>query len=208
MLGDLATRLSKTEPDLWQKAHARAYELVREPRIAYAIEALADELVARAAKGFGMSSAAIGACIAQRNDEFDSRRLLYGQRAPRPTLKGSTPSEELARREATVREIGATRKAKSKPTPKPKATTKPRATTQAIRKQRTKRNAAPRGWIATTTFVAVIDGRRETIKAGVSWVRDGHEIVQRYPSRFRPSPGHRKPSITKAAEAAACPSVG
>jgi hypothetical protein len=89
------------------EAFNEAYRLVREPRVANAIEALAGELVARAGKGFGMGSEAIGRVIARANDEFDARHRRLGQRAPRPTLKGCTPSEEIARPNALLAEINA-----------------------------------------------------------------------------------------------------
>jgi excisionase family DNA binding protein len=38
--------------------------------------------------------------------------------------------------------------------------------------------------VATRTFRVVVDGQRQTITAGKSYIDPGHEIVKRFPDRF------------------------
>jgi hypothetical protein len=191
MLESLCQRHSATHPNLWNDCQDRSYALVRQPRNTHIIKAVADEIEARAERGLGMGSAAIGAVIAAARDDYAASQRLYGQR-PRKAkydLTGATPSEEMARRKARLREIGAT-------TPKPatsatSATATPKPT--GTRTTDLPGFGSKGGWIATKTFVVELDGRRETIKAGQSWVRDGHELVRRWPARFKATPGHAKP---------------
>ena len=206
MLQDLAARVAQTDGDMWVRSHNYAHELVRQPRIRYAIEAVADAITAQASKGFGTGSAAIGSVIAQAFDEFDAkqRRPLGAPARKRYSLDGCGPLEELARRDARMAEIGPAKRRAATPAKSPRNRSVGKATAKPTPKRKAARitNAAPGfgspgGWIASKTFTVVLDGRRETVKAGKSWCRDGHELVRRFPGRWEATEGHPKnPSKT------------
>lgn len=173
-LDALCRRLAKSHEHasrLWEEAHARAYEIVRDPRTAYLIECVADELVSRAERGFGMGSLQIGAVIAEARAEYDARRRLYGMTAPGDTLTGSTPSEELAIRKATLEKMGAQTALKA---------------TGRKPSHESRSSATSRWYIATEDATVMYDGKRERIIKGVTGVSADHEWARRYPSKFAP----------------------
>jgi phage head maturation protease len=100
---------------LVNEAERRADEMVTRRDVEYCIERLADELHPKPRR---LTGEQVGAVIAQAKAEIQTRNYL----APPPvpgTLNGATPSEELAKRAATLARLGVTA-AKGTKSPGPK----------------------------------------------------------------------------------------